>query len=92
MPIALVALGTVPVIAGSLRLVELSGGAATLPSDARYAASPLPVVMHIVSATVFAMLGAFQFRRSCRRRPAGTVEPGECWSWPGWGWRCRRCG
>jgi len=70
-PIALVALGTVPVIAGSLRLVELSGGAATLPSDARYDASPLPVVVHIVSATVFAMLGAFQFSPRIRRRRPG---------------------
>ena len=70
-PIALVALGTVPVIAGSLRLVELSGGAAAMPSDARYDASPLPVVVHIVSATVFAMLGAFQFSPRIRRRRPG---------------------
>jgi uncharacterized membrane protein len=70
-PIALVALGTVPVIAGSLRLVELSGGAATMPSNARYDASPLPVVVHIVSATVFAMLGAFQFSPRLRRRRPG---------------------
>ena len=70
-PIALVALGTVPVIAGSLRLVELSGGTATLPSDARYAASPVPVVVHIVCATVFAVLGAFQFAPRFRRRRPG---------------------
>ena len=65
------ALGTVPVIAGSLRLVELSGGASTMPSDARYDASPLPVVVHIVSATVFAILGAFQFSPQIRRRHPG---------------------
>jgi len=70
-PAALVALGTVPVIAGSLRLVELSGGASTMPSDARYDASPLPVVVHIVSATVFAILGAFQFSPRFRRRHPG---------------------
>jgi uncharacterized membrane protein len=70
-PIALVALGTVPVVAGSLRLVELSGTAATMPSNARYAGSPLPVVVHIVSATVFAMLGAFQFSPRFRRRRPG---------------------
>jgi uncharacterized membrane protein len=67
-PIALVALGTVPVIAGALRLVELSGGTATLPSDARYDATPLPVVLHIVCAAVFAILGAFQFAPRLRRR------------------------
>ena len=70
-PAALVALGTVPVIAGSLRLVELSGGAEAMPTDARYAASPLPVVIHIVSATVFAILGAFQFSAAIRRRRPG---------------------
>ena len=70
-PAALVALGTVPLIAGSLRLVELSGGAAALPSDARFAASPVPVVVHIVCATVFAILGAFQFSAPIRRRRPG---------------------
>jgi uncharacterized membrane protein len=70
-PIALVALGAVPVVAGSLRLVELSGGAVTMPSNARFAASPWPVVVHIVCATVFAMLGAFQFSAGFRRRRPG---------------------
>ncbi len=76
-PIALVALGTVPVIAGAVRLVELSGGTAALPSDARYDATPLPVVLHIVCAAVFAILGAFQFAPRLRRhgwhRRAGRV-------------------
>ena len=67
-PIALVALATVPVIAGSLRLVDLSTGSAVLPPNPRFSASPLPVVIHIVSATVFAMLGAFQFSARFRRR------------------------
>jgi uncharacterized membrane protein len=67
-PAGLVALGAVPVVAGSLRLVQLSGGAATLPPDARYDASPLPVVVHIVCGTVFAVLGAFQFAPVLRRR------------------------
>lgn len=70
-PIALVALGTVPVVSGSLRLVELSGGAPMLPPDARYVAAPVPVVVHIVSATVFAILGAFQFSTPLRRRRPG---------------------
>ena len=70
-PIALVALGTVPVLAGSLRLVELSGGAEAMPSDARYSASPLPVVLHILAATVFAIVGAFQFSSGLRRRRPG---------------------
>jgi uncharacterized membrane protein len=42
-----------------------------MPSDARYDAFPLPVVVHIVSATVFALLGAFQFSPQIRRRHPG---------------------
>jgi len=67
-PIALVALGTIPVLAGSLRLVDLSTGSAVMPPNPHFSASPLPVVMHIVSAIVFAMLGAFQFSARFRRR------------------------
>ena len=70
-PIALVALGAIPVIAGSLRLAELSGGTDARASDPRYAESPLPVVVHIVSATVFAVLGAFQFAPRLRRTRPG---------------------
>ncbi|WP_109474344.1 DUF2306 domain-containing protein [Ornithinimicrobium cavernae] len=70
-PAALVALGTVPVVAGSLRLADLSGAATGMPVDPRYDASPLPVVTHIVCATVFAIVGAFQFAPRLRqRRPA----------------------
>ena len=71
MPIALVVLGAVPVIAGSLRLVELSGLAAAMPPNPRFAASPVPVVVHILSAMVFALLGAFQFSARLRRRHPG---------------------
>ena len=74
-PIALVALGTVPVVAGALRLVELSGGTAALTPDARYDATPLPLVLHVGCAAVFAILGALQFaprlRRSAWHRRAG---------------------
>ena len=67
-PAALIALVVIPVIAGTLRLVQLSGGAATLPANPRFDASPVPVVVHIVSATVFALAGAFQFVARLRRR------------------------
>jgi uncharacterized membrane protein len=56
------------VIAGVLRLVQLSGGPATMPADPRYTAVPAPVVVHIVSAIVFALVGAFQFVPRLRRR------------------------
>jgi uncharacterized membrane protein len=67
-PAALIALVVIPVVAGVLRLVQLSGGAVTLPSNPRFDASPVPVVVHIVGAVVFALLGAFQFVPRLRRR------------------------
>jgi len=67
-PAALIALVAVAVIAGVLRLVQLSGGAAKIPPNPRFDASPIPVVVHIVSAIVFALVGAFQFVPRLRRR------------------------
>ena len=78
-PLALVALSIVPLLAGAARLVELAGGPALIPADARFTASPLPVVVHIVSAAVYATLGALQFAAGFRRgrpgwhRAAGRV-------------------
>ena len=57
--------------AGAFRLTELTGGAAVTPANARFFASPLPVVVHIVSASVFSLLGAFQFSTPFRRRRPG---------------------
>jgi uncharacterized membrane protein len=68
LPIALVALATIPVIAGSLRLIDLATGSTVMPVNPRFAATPLPVVIHILSAMVFALLGAFQFSTRLRRR------------------------
>ena len=67
-PIALVALGTIPIVAGSLRLIDLSTGSTAMPPNPRFTASPLPVVVHILSAIVFALLGALQFSARFRRR------------------------
>lgn len=68
---ALLLLSIVPLAAGAVRLAQLAGGAEITPANARFFASPTPVVLHIVSATVFAILGPFQFApRFRRRRPA----------------------
>lgn len=67
-PFALVALCLVPAIAGTARLVEVAGGPQVLPANARIAASPGPVVLHIASAIPYAVLGAFQFSSRLRRR------------------------
>jgi uncharacterized membrane protein len=67
-PVALIALVLFPAVAGSLRLVELAGGPHLLPPNPPMNASPAPVVVHIVSALLYAGLGAFQFSSGIRRR------------------------
>lgn len=70
-PAGLVVLAAVPVLAGSARLVELLGGPEAIATDARFAASPAPVVIHVVAAIGYALLGAFQFSAGIRRRHPG---------------------
>lgn len=69
-PFALVALVLVPAAAGSLRLIKLAGGPALMPENTRMMASPAPVVVHMLSATSYAVLSAFQFHP----RQPGTGE------------------
>lgn len=68
LPAGLIALSLVPMMAGTVRLVELGGGAPITPDNARFFAAPLPVALHIVSAVVYSVLGAFQFVPSLRQR------------------------
>jgi uncharacterized membrane protein len=70
-PFALIALVLIPAIAGSLRLLELTGGPQILPANPRLTASPVPVVVHVISAVGYAVLGAFQFSATLRRRRPG---------------------
>jgi uncharacterized membrane protein len=67
-PAALLVLSAIPVVAGSLRLLEIAGGPQLLPANPRIDAVPAPVVVHIVAAAVFAILGVFQFSARLRRR------------------------
>lgn len=67
-PYALIALVLLPTVFGSLRVVELAGGPQLMPIDPRFTSSPLPVAVHIVSAVGYAVVGAFQFSPSLRRR------------------------
>jgi uncharacterized membrane protein len=71
---ALLLLSAIPLAAGAFRLIELAGGTGAIitPANARFFASPLPVVLHIVGAFGYAILGPFQFAARFRQR------------WPGW--------
>lgn len=71
LPTALLLLSAIPLAAGAFRLTELAGGAEITPANARFFASPLPVVLHVVGVTVYAILGAFQLAPGFRRRRLG---------------------
>lgn len=96
-PHGLVLLSLVPLFAGLARLFGLATGAATMEGHARFAADPLPAVLHIVGATSFATLGALQFAPALRKTrwhrlmgralaPAGIVAAlagiWMVWRWP----------
>jgi uncharacterized membrane protein len=49
-------------------MAQLFGDAPVTLDNARFFAAPLPVLLHITTAIVFAMLGAFQFSAGLRRR------------------------
>jgi uncharacterized membrane protein len=61
-------LSLVPVIGGAARLINLASGSAATPDTLRFVAMPVPVVLHVVGATVFCLLGALQFDAAIRRR------------------------
>jgi len=67
-PIGLLVLGIVPGIGGALRLAELGHSAPITAENARFFAALAPVALHIVSAVLFSVLGAFQFFPGLRRR------------------------
>lgn len=64
--IGLIALSLVPVIAGALRLTDLAGGVETA-ENARFFDSPVPLIAHIVGASLYCLGGALQFVPSLRK-------------------------
>jgi uncharacterized membrane protein len=69
--IGLILLSAIPLSGGAFRLNQLASGAVITPDNARFFAAPLPVVLHIVGAGVYALLGAFQFVSRLWRRGTG---------------------
>ena len=67
-PAGLILLSLIPIIAGAARLTQLTGGAVVTGESARVVDSPIPLVIHIVSVTVYSLLGAFQFVPALRGR------------------------
>ncbi len=79
-PYALIALVVIPALAGALRIIELAGGPHILPANERMTASPVPVVIHVLAAVPYCVVGAFQFAGPLRgaypgwHRSAGRVS------------------
>jgi uncharacterized membrane protein len=67
-PAGLILLSLVPAAAGTVRLTELASGAEITAANERFLAMPLPVVLHILAAIPFSLVGAFQFSPELRRR------------------------
>lgn len=72
LPGLLVALSLVPILGGVARFKSLADGTPLAADDARFFAAPVPVVIHVLAATIYALLGAFQFSNGIRSR------------WPSW--------
>ena len=67
-PAGLIFVSLIPVAAGSARLFFLASHGPVTQANAHFAAHPLPVIAHIIAATLFCLLGAFQFSPGLRRR------------------------
>jgi uncharacterized membrane protein len=65
---SLLLLSVVPVAAGLVRLWGLQAGGAVTADNLRFVSTPVPVVLHVVTATLFCLLGAFQFDAAIRQR------------------------
>ena len=67
--VGLLVFAAMPLTFGVLRLLQLAGISDAMPPAP---VSPVPLIFHIVGALLYAVLGAFQFSASIRRR------------WPSW--------
>ena len=67
LPAGLITFGLVPILANALRRVAMAVAPAA-PSSGDGGGMSLPVILHVVGATVFVVLGALQFSAGFRRR------------------------
>lgn len=74
-PILLLVLGSLNILFGALQLDTIQRGPPAVPDEfttMQYFATPIPIVLHIVSGILLNLLSPFQFVPSFRQR------------WPGW--------
>lgn len=92
-PALLLALSLVPTLGGAARLLSVASNRAITPDDARFLDAPVPVVVHVLSATLYCWLGAFRSRAAsgCAGQ-AGIATRGGCSRCPGSSRGCPGCG
>jgi uncharacterized membrane protein len=66
-PLTLLLLSAIPLAAGIARLSGLANDPAIDTENARFVAQPLPVIVHILSASLFSLGGALQFSSGLRK-------------------------
>ncbi len=67
-PAGLVVLSLVPAVGGTVRLTDLATNPEITAANERFVRMPLPVILHILAALPFSIMGAFQFSSEFRRR------------------------
>jgi uncharacterized membrane protein len=70
-PLVLLFISAIPLAAGIARLMGLAGNPEISTANARFAAAPLPVIVHVLSVSLFSILGALQFSSGLRQRNPG---------------------
>jgi hypothetical protein len=71
LPALLVLFSLVPAMGGVMRFLSMSVGTPVTSENVRFVASPVPIVIHVLAATLYCLLGAFQFSRAFRLRWPG---------------------
>jgi hypothetical protein len=68
-PLALLAASAIPCAAGMARLLSLASHTTFNGNSERFLASPVPIILHIIGASLFSLLGgALQFSTGLRQR------------------------
>ena len=67
-PVLLIALAAVPVVGGAVRLTTVAMGIEIIPGTHRFLTAPVSVTVHILSVSVFCVLGACQVSAPVRQR------------------------
>jgi uncharacterized membrane protein len=67
-PLTLLLVSAIPFVAGIARIAGLAGNSTISPENARFVAEPLTIILHIIGASLFSILGALQFSTQLRLR------------------------